>query len=355
MSKPSNVKDRCLIAIIGDEDTVTGCLLAGVGHVDARQKSNFLVVDNKTSVSLIEETFKTFLSRKDIAIILINQHIAEEIRHLLEAHHDAFPSVLEIPSKDHPYDPEKDSVLKRWTIPSPSLRILMFAIPTLEGVEVENGDDEVFGITGFGDFVTKSTEPETKTESPILECLRNYEISKKILSSGDLNIKVLSKLKWKEYEEDVFAQLSKSQKGLFINMNECQSNNNRLYFFHRENCEELKCGVQDDLFNILISLKNNERIKLILNKSSIDTNAFQSLMDVFDSKNKTDKRCDVEIELEKAKAEYERRCKEALAWYEAECKRIRNGNEYRQESIDPTSDLICGICVTFQSTISTHF
>ena len=39
--------------------------------------------------------------------------IAEKIRHRVEAYTAAFPSLLEIPSKDHPYDPEKDSVLKR--------------------------------------------------------------------------------------------------------------------------------------------------------------------------------------------------------------------------------------------------
>lgn len=60
--------------------------------------------------------------------------IAEDIRQLIDGHNQAFPTVLEIPSKDHPYgksenqtllhspttltllnllDPEKDSVLKR--------------------------------------------------------------------------------------------------------------------------------------------------------------------------------------------------------------------------------------------------
>jgi V-type H+-transporting ATPase subunit F len=41
--------------------------------------------------------------RPDIAILLINQHIAEKIRPLLEHYTQAFPAVLEIPSKDHPY------------------------------------------------------------------------------------------------------------------------------------------------------------------------------------------------------------------------------------------------------------
>lgn len=67
----------------------------------------------ETAQSAIEDTFRSFLSRKDIAILLINQHIAEMIRPLVDEHHDPFPALLEIPSKDHPYDPEKDSVMKR--------------------------------------------------------------------------------------------------------------------------------------------------------------------------------------------------------------------------------------------------
>ncbi|KAI5252694.1 hypothetical protein E4T46_09848, partial [Aureobasidium subglaciale] len=73
----SAYKDRQFLAVIGDEDSVTGVLLAGVGHVtdppDAQK--NYLVVDHKTEVSAIEEAFDSFTNdRKDIAIILINQH-----------------------------------------------------------------------------------------------------------------------------------------------------------------------------------------------------------------------------------------------------------------------------------------
>ena len=39
--------------------------------------------------------------------------VAEQIRDTVDRFRDAFPAVLEIPSKDHPYDPEKDSVLRR--------------------------------------------------------------------------------------------------------------------------------------------------------------------------------------------------------------------------------------------------
>ncbi|KAI8920198.1 ATPase, V1 complex, subunit F [Powellomyces hirtus] len=106
-------KERVLIAAIGDEDSVTGLLLAGIGHMDSKQKPNFLVVDSKTPLPKIEETFQEFTNRKDIAIILVTQQVGDEIRHLLDDYTQAFPTILEIPSKDRPYDPSKDSVLKR--------------------------------------------------------------------------------------------------------------------------------------------------------------------------------------------------------------------------------------------------
>ena len=108
-------KERTFLAVIGDEDTVTGMLLAGIGHIGAQtQRTNFLIVDAKTPVATLEDRFLEYTQRrKDIAILLINQHIAEQIRPLVDAHQRAFPAVLEIPSKEHPYDPAKDSVLRR--------------------------------------------------------------------------------------------------------------------------------------------------------------------------------------------------------------------------------------------------
>ncbi|KYO19814.1 V-type proton ATPase subunit F [Alligator mississippiensis] len=102
-----------LLAVLGDEDTVTGFLLGGVGELDKHRKPNFLVVEKETSITEIEETFRSFLSRDDIGIILINQFIAELIRHAIDAHTRSLPAVLEIPSKEHPYDATKDSILRR--------------------------------------------------------------------------------------------------------------------------------------------------------------------------------------------------------------------------------------------------
>ncbi|TGZ85065.1 vacuolar ATP synthase [Ascodesmis nigricans] len=112
---PDSYKNRQFLAVIGDEDTVTGMLLAGIGHVTPAPNSsqNFLIVDAKTETANIEKTFDEFTGRKDVGILLINQHIAEKIRYKLDTFTAAFPAVLEIPSKDHPYDPEKDTVLKR--------------------------------------------------------------------------------------------------------------------------------------------------------------------------------------------------------------------------------------------------
>lgn len=90
-------------------------------------------MDGKTDTATIESTFDKFIERKDIAIVLINQHVscpaapdatvlllikrlnqvADKIRHRIDSYTAAFPTILEIPSKDHPYDPEKDSVLRR--------------------------------------------------------------------------------------------------------------------------------------------------------------------------------------------------------------------------------------------------
>ena len=101
-----------LICVIGDEDTVTGFLLAGVGHKTASGE-NYFVVDSKTSRPSIEEAFKRFTQRPDVGIVLINQHCAQVIRYLIDDYSETIPTVLEIPSRDHPYDPSSDTIMNR--------------------------------------------------------------------------------------------------------------------------------------------------------------------------------------------------------------------------------------------------
>lgn len=79
-------QEGALVAVIADEDTITGFLLAGVGDIDIRKRSNFLVVDSKTTVRTIEQAFKDFTAREDVAIVLISQPIANMIRNIVANH-----------------------------------------------------------------------------------------------------------------------------------------------------------------------------------------------------------------------------------------------------------------------------
>jgi len=67
----------------------------------------------ETTVKQIEDAFKEFTAREDIAIVLISQYVANMIRFLVDGYNKPVPAILEIPSKDHPYDPAHDSVLSR--------------------------------------------------------------------------------------------------------------------------------------------------------------------------------------------------------------------------------------------------
>jgi V-type H+-transporting ATPase subunit F len=103
--------NNLLIGIIGDEETVTGFLLAGIGERTENSK-NFYVI-TKEEKSQIEDIFNSLINRKDIGIILISQHIAEMIREKLDEYNEIIPTVLEIPSKNYPYCIEKDSLMMR--------------------------------------------------------------------------------------------------------------------------------------------------------------------------------------------------------------------------------------------------
>ena len=49
------------------------------------------------------------------------------IRHVLDAYEQPIPAVLEIPSKDNPYDASKDSILRR-------AKVKMFDTEFLDGL-----------------------------------------------------------------------------------------------------------------------------------------------------------------------------------------------------------------------------
>ena len=105
-------ENNMLLGIIGDEETVTGFLLAGIGE-RSESSTNFLKVNSTTTNDQIEEFFHSLITRKDIGIVLISQDVADRIRDTLDSYNEIIPTVLEIPSKQHPYSIEKDSVMQK--------------------------------------------------------------------------------------------------------------------------------------------------------------------------------------------------------------------------------------------------
>ncbi len=109
--KPFKIKGSLLVGVIADEPTVTGFLLTGIGEGSKAGEQNFYIVSKDTTLNQIETAFTKMLARSDMGIILISQHVAEQIRNLIAEHQDVIPTIMEIPSKDVPYDPEKDTIL----------------------------------------------------------------------------------------------------------------------------------------------------------------------------------------------------------------------------------------------------
>lgn len=106
-------KGTLLVSAIGDSSTITGLLLTGMGERNAKGVSNFMIVERETTDEMIEKTFRGFLARNDMGIVLISQGVAERVRHVIVEHESTIPTILEIPGDDSPYDPEKDTIVSR--------------------------------------------------------------------------------------------------------------------------------------------------------------------------------------------------------------------------------------------------
>ena len=108
-------KKSLLIGVIGDETTVTGFLLTGIGERARDGVQNFMIVTKETSTQELEQGFQKMIDRSDVGIILISQSLAERCRNMIDEHQGdeekVLPTILEIPSKDAPYDPTKDGML----------------------------------------------------------------------------------------------------------------------------------------------------------------------------------------------------------------------------------------------------
>lgn len=106
-------KGTLLVSAIGDRTTITGLLLTGMGERNLKNQTNFLIVDKDTDDETIETTLRSFLERSDIGIVLISQNVAERVRNIIVEHNKVLPTILEIPSKDTPYEADKDTIVKR--------------------------------------------------------------------------------------------------------------------------------------------------------------------------------------------------------------------------------------------------
>merc|ERR1711907_32964 len=113
MSQPLVRKDGAKIAMIGDEDTLTGFLLTGIGDIPKKGDPNFLQCDGETPVEEIEAIFHRLTKDPDIGVIIINQWIATKIQAAIKDYNKVIPTVVTIPSKDLPYDSESDPVFQR--------------------------------------------------------------------------------------------------------------------------------------------------------------------------------------------------------------------------------------------------
>ena len=107
------VKGTLLVAAIGDRTTITGLLLTGMGERNLKNQTNFMIVDKDTKDEDIETVLRGFLDRHDIGIILISQNCAERVRNIIVEHEKVLPTILEIPSKDSPYEADKDTIVRR--------------------------------------------------------------------------------------------------------------------------------------------------------------------------------------------------------------------------------------------------
>jgi V-type H+-transporting ATPase subunit F len=70
--KAFKIKGSLLVGVIGDEATVTGFLLTGIGERNKKGDANFFIVTKDTTASQIETVFLKMLQRDDIGIIMIS-------------------------------------------------------------------------------------------------------------------------------------------------------------------------------------------------------------------------------------------------------------------------------------------
>lgn len=89
---------RARIGIIGDEETLTGFLIAGVENT--HDTPNLVHVTPATPDDDLKRSFHSLTARDDLAIILICDFVAEKLRDEIDTYRETVPAVLVIASKN---------------------------------------------------------------------------------------------------------------------------------------------------------------------------------------------------------------------------------------------------------------
>ncbi|AFM97918.1 ATPase synthase subunit [Encephalitozoon hellem] len=90
--------ERTRIGIIGDEETLTGFLIAGVENV--HDNPNLVQVTPDMAEDDLKRIFYSLTARKDLAMILVCDFAAERLSEEIDAYDEVVPAVLVIASKN---------------------------------------------------------------------------------------------------------------------------------------------------------------------------------------------------------------------------------------------------------------
>ena len=63
---------------------------------------------------MVEAAFARFLRDANVSVVLVTQEVSDRfLRETISQREEIYPVILEIPSKEKPYDPVKDVVMQR--------------------------------------------------------------------------------------------------------------------------------------------------------------------------------------------------------------------------------------------------
>ena len=72
-----------------------------------------MIVDKDTKDEEIDTCLRDLLNRNDIGIIIMSQTAAKRVRNTIVEHEKVLPTILEIPSKETPYEATEDPIVIR--------------------------------------------------------------------------------------------------------------------------------------------------------------------------------------------------------------------------------------------------